>query len=109
MDKPDRFELLGRTSPCERPSVLGHCRQKLTRSGNDFQSAGPHVRQHHLAVEILNSLPNKLGLTIQINNSFLSNNFTKIVLICSQQCTQAAIFDVRMFKTRLPPGASTNC
>ena len=52
-------------SPCERPPVLGHCRQKLTRSGNDFHIAGPHVRQLHLAVEILNSLPNESGLTLQ--------------------------------------------
>jgi len=42
----------------QRPQVLRHCRQILSRSGNDFQSTGPYVRQIHLAVEILNSLPN---------------------------------------------------
>jgi len=64
------------TSPCERPPVLRHCRQKLTKSSNDFQIAGPHVLQLHLAVEILNSLPNESGLTIQIIISF----FFQIIL-----------------------------
>ena len=58
-------------SPCERPLVRGHCWQKLTRSGNDFQIAGHHVQELHLAFEILKSLPNKTGLTIQINISEL--------------------------------------
>ena len=75
---------LWKCSLCERPPVLGHCQQKLTRSCNDFQIAGPHVRQLHLAVEIPNSLLNKSGLTIQIDILFFSNNFTKIILFCSK-------------------------
>ena len=71
---------------------------KIDKSGNDFQSAGPHVRQLHLTVEILNNLSNQLGLTIQINNSFLSNYFTKIVLIVQKKSTQAAILDFLSLK-----------
>ena len=62
-----------------------------------FQIAGPHVRQLHLAVEILNSLPNKSGLTIQINILFFSNNFTNIILICSKKmytCSHFGFLDV---------------
>ena len=75
-------------SPCKRQSVLGHCRQKLTRSGNDFQIAGPHVRQFQLAVEILNSLSNKSGLTIQKNSYLFSSSSTKIVLFCCKTFCQ---------------------
>jgi len=78
------------SSPCERPPA------KFTRSGNDFQIAGPHVRQLQLAVEILNSLPNKSGLTIQINISFFSNNFTKIVFFVPKmyKCSHLGFLDV---------------
>ena len=88
--------------------VLGHCRQKLTRSGNDFQIARPHVRRLHLAVEILNSLLNKSGLTIQINISFFQIILQKSSYFVPK-CTQAAILGFWMFTTRLPPGASTYC
>jgi len=45
------------------------------RSDNNFQIASPHVRQLHLAVEILKSLSNKSGLTIQIFNSIFFSDY----------------------------------
>jgi len=89
--------------PCDRPVVLEHCRQTtLTRSGNNFQIACSHVRDFHLSVEVRTSLSNKSGLTVQKNSFFL--RFFHKNRILDNICHPLKI----LFKTRLPPCASTN-